>query len=70
MTQDLPDLKRRLTLMMVMSAVTAFVAVGFAVADFVFGVKWAMWGFVAFLVAGFAVQLWFVRGFARMKKGG
>lgn len=69
MTQDLPQLKRQLTIMMMISAGLALVAVGFAVAEFVYGVKWAIWGFVGFLVLGFAAQIWFIRNFIRKNRG-
>ena len=70
MTQDLSGLKRQLFVMMAISTALALVAVGFAVAEFIYGVKWAIWGFVGFLVVGFAVQIWFVRGVVRKNKGG
>jgi multisubunit Na+/H+ antiporter MnhB subunit len=69
MTQDLASLKRQLFVMMAISTVLALVAVGFAVAEFIYGVKWAIWGFVGFLVVGFAVQIWFIRGFIRKNRG-
>jgi multisubunit Na+/H+ antiporter MnhB subunit len=70
MTQDLSNLKRQLLVMMVTSSILAIIAVGFAVAEFIYGVKGAIWGFVGFLVVGFAVQIWFIRGFIRKNKGG
>ncbi len=70
MTQDLSEMKRRLGLMMAISCVFTFIAVGFAVAHFMYSVSWAIWGFVGFLAVGFAVQLWFIRGIARNNRGG
>jgi multidrug transporter EmrE-like cation transporter len=69
MTRDIASLKRQMLLMMLVSTALTFVAVGFAVAHFVYGVKWALWGFVGFLAVGFAVQMWFIRGVARTNKG-
>jgi Na+-driven multidrug efflux pump len=69
MTQDLSNLKRQLMVMMVVSTALTLVAVGFAVAHFLYGVKWALWGFIGFLAIGFAVQMWFIRGVARTNKG-
>jgi hypothetical protein len=70
MTADPVQMRQRYIRTMAASTILMFVAVGFAIADFVFGVSWALWGFIGFIAAGFAVQLWFVRGIARMNKGG
>jgi hypothetical protein len=65
---DVGHMKTRFVQMMVGDMVLMLVAVGFAVAHFVYGVDWALWGFIGFLAAAFGLQLWFVRGFARTKK--
>ena len=70
MTQDLGAMKQLLMKMVVGDAVCFLIAVGFAVAHFAYGVGWALWPFIGFLAAAFAVQLWFLRGVARMNKGG
>jgi len=69
MTDDIAGMKQRFVQMMVADLVLMVIAAGFAVAYFAKGVDWAIWGFVGFLGAAFAAQLWFVRGFARAKKG-
>jgi len=69
MTDDLSGMKRRFVTMMVADLVLMAVAAAFAVAYFAKGVDWAIWGFVGFLAAAFVAQMWFVRGFARAKKG-
>ena len=70
MSDDIAAMKQRFFQMIMGCTALMVVAVGFAVADFVFGVTWALWGFVGFLAASFGLQIWFVRGFARTKKGG
>jgi hypothetical protein len=67
---DVEKMKARFAQMLVGDLLLMLVAVGFAVAHFVYGIGWALWGFTGFLAAAFALQLWFVRGFARTKKGG
>jgi membrane protein YdbS with pleckstrin-like domain len=69
MTDDLSGMKQRFVTMMVADLVLMAVAAAFAVAYFAKGVDWAIWGFVGFLAAAFVAQMWFVRGFARAKKG-
>jgi hypothetical protein len=69
MTDDLSGLKQRFVTMMVADLILMAVAAVFAVAYFAKGVEWAIWGFVGFLAAAFVAQMWFVRGFARAKKG-
>jgi hypothetical protein len=68
-TSDPAQLKQRFVQMMIADLVLMLVAVGFAVAHFVYGVGWALWAFVGFIAAAFGAQLWFVRGFARTGKG-
>ncbi len=69
MTVDPAQMKQRFVQMMVADLILMFIAVGFAVAHFVYGVGWALWVFVGFVAAAFGVQMWFVRGFARAGKG-
>lgn len=69
MTADIATLKQRFIRMTVISTSLILAAVGFAVAHFVYGVGWALWGFVGFLALGFGAQMWFVHGFGRAKKG-
>ena len=69
MTQDLGAMKQRFMQMTVIGTMITLVAVAFAVAHFIYGVGWALWAFVGLLGLGFAVQLWFVRGIARMSRG-
>lgn len=66
---DIAGLKQRFMKMMVADLALMAIAAGFAVAYFAKGVDWAIWGFVGFLAAAFVAQMWFVRGFARAKKG-
>ena len=70
MTDDLTGMKQRFVQMTIGCTALLLVAVACAIAHFVYGVGWALWGFVGFLAASFGLQLWFVRGFARTKKGG
>jgi hypothetical protein len=70
MSLDTTEMKQRFRRMMVGDAILMVVAVGFAVAHFLYGVAWAIWGFVGFLAAAFVLQMWFVRGFARAKGQG
>ena len=70
MMDETNGLKQRFVQMAAGCTALMSIAVAFATADFLFGVKWALWGFVGFLTAAFALQIWFVRGFARIKKGG
>jgi len=67
---DVQKMKARFSRMLVGDLILILVALGFAIAHFVYGVSWALWGFTGFLAAAFALQVWFVRGFARTKKGG
>ena len=66
---DIASLKQRFMRMIVADVVFMTVAMIFAVAYFAKDVEWAIWGFLGFLVAAFVAQMWFVRGFARAKKG-
>jgi hypothetical protein len=69
MSDNLLEMRKRFARMMAISTAISLVAVGFAIAHFVYGVGWALWVFVGLLAAGFVVQIWFVRGFARLNKG-
>jgi|GEM_PF-3250240 peptidoglycan/LPS O-acetylase OafA/YrhL len=69
MIDDIASLKQRFMRMIVADVVFMTVAMIFAVAYFAKDVEWAIWGFLGFLVAAFVAQMWFVRGFARAKKG-
>ena len=55
--------------MLAVDAVCALIAVGAAIGAFVMGMAWLQWVFVAALVAGSAVQIWFIAGFKRAKEG-
>jgi O-antigen/teichoic acid export membrane protein len=70
MSDDIAAMKQRFVQMTLSCTALLLVAVAFAVAHFVYGVGWALWGFVGFMAVSFALQVWFVRGFARTKKGG
>ena len=65
---DVETTKRNFVLMAAVSFGMMLAAAGFAVAHFVFGLGWAVWGFVGFLAAGFVAQLWFIRGLIRTNK--
>ena len=67
---DAAEMKALFSRMLVGDLVLTLIAAGFAIAHFVYGVGWAMWGFTGFLAAAFALQVWFVASFARIKKGG
>jgi hypothetical protein len=69
MIDDIAGLKQRFMRMIVADVVFMTIAMIFAVAYFAKDVEWAIWGFLGFLVAAFVAQMWFVRGFARAKKG-
>ena len=69
MIDGIAGLKQRFMRMIVADVVFMTVAMIFAVAYFAKDVEWAIWGFLGFLVAAFVAQMWFVRGFARAKKG-
>ena len=69
MTLDPAQMKHGLVRMLVTCTVLTMAAVGFAVAYFMYDVAWAIWAFVGLLAVSFGVQIWFVRGFARMNRG-
>ena len=69
MSDNLGLLKKRFIAMLVGDAVLLVLAVSFAAAHFVYGVGWALWAFMGFLVAAFGLQLWFIRGVGRSAKG-
>jgi hypothetical protein len=69
MTPDTERMKRLFLQMALLDAVLMLIAVAFAVAYFGRGVGWALYGFVGFVGAAFAVQLWFVRAITRARKG-
>ena len=69
MTPDAARLKALFLRMAVLDGVLMAIAVAFAVAHFRYGVEWALYAFVGFIAAAFAVQLWFMRAFLRAKKG-
>jgi hypothetical protein len=66
---DVEGMKQSFVRMAAVSFGTMLLAAAFAVAHFVYGVGWAVWGFVGFLAAGFAAQLWFIRGLVRTNRG-
>ncbi|HLZ76152.1 hypothetical protein [Phenylobacterium sp.] len=70
MSGDLDLMKQRFVQMILGCTALMLIAVAFAIAHFIYGVGWALWGFVGFMAVSFALQIWFVRGFARTKKGG
>ena len=69
MSDQLPELKRRFIRMAVGDALLLIAAVACAVGYFVYGLAWGLWAFIGLIAAAFALQLWFVRGFARASKG-
>ncbi len=69
MSLDPAQMKHAFVRMMVITTVLTLAAVAFAIAYFMYDVSWALWAFLGLLAAGFAVQIWFVRGFARLNKG-
>jgi len=69
MSLDPAQMKQQLTQMTLSNLILTLIAVGFAIAHFAYGIDWALWGFVGFLAMGFAVQIWFIRGFVRARKG-
>ena len=66
---DVQAMTRRFVRMAAVSVGMMMVAAAFAIAHFVYGVDWALWGFVGFLAAGFLSQIWFIRGLIRTSKG-
>ena len=69
MTPDVARMKRLFLQMALLDGVLMLAAVGFAYAYFGRGLEWALYGFMGFIAAAFAVQLWFVARVARAKKG-
>jgi len=69
MTLDLAQAKRRLVVMLALDVVLAVVAIAAAVAGEVYDIAWMTWLFVGAVLAGFAVQFWFIAGFRRANKG-
>ena len=65
---DVAAMKRNFASMAMVSVAMLLAAAGFAVAHFVYGVGWAVWGFVGFLALGFVAQIWFIRGLIRTNK--
>ena len=63
------QLKRMFLQMALLDGLLMVVAAGFAFAYFGRGVEWALYGFVGFIAAAFAVQLWFVGRVVRAKRG-
>ncbi len=66
---DIEAGKRRLMIMLGVSAVCALVAIGALVGALSFGQDWLLGVFAAGLVVGFGAQIWFIVGFGRAKKG-
>ena len=69
MSQDLEKMKGLFLRMALIDGVLMVIAVAFAVAYFANGVGWAIYGFVGFVAAAFAVQMWFMRAIHRARKG-
>jgi hypothetical protein len=67
MTVDIETIKRRRNIMMIANVVAAFVAVG-GIMLYAQGQTWAIGLVVAAVVAGFAVQMWFMAA-VRGRKG-
>jgi uncharacterized membrane-anchored protein len=67
MTLDVEAIKRRRNIMMVANVVAAFVAVG-GIMLYAQGQAWAIGLVIAAVVAGFAVQVWFMAA-VRGRKG-
>jgi hypothetical protein len=68
-TPELSKARNRLIVMLVVCTVCLVTAGGFAAGYFIYNVGWMLPAFGAALVAGFAVQIWFIAGFARPSKG-
>jgi hypothetical protein len=68
-SEDVARMKRLFLQMALLDGVLMLVAVAFAVAYFGRGVGWALYGFVGFVGAAFAVQIWFMRAITRARKG-
>ena len=69
MTDSLGSLKQRFIAMLAGDLALLLGAGACAFAYFVQNIGWALWAFLALLVAAFALQLWFIRGVARTGKG-
>ena len=69
MSNDVARMKQLFLRMALIDGALMALAVVFAVARFAYGVEWALYAFVGFVAAAFAVQLWFMRGILRAKKG-
>ena len=67
MTIDVETIKRRRNVMMIANVVAALVAVG-GIALYAQGHAWAIGVVIAAVVAGFAVQVWFMAA-VRGRKG-
>jgi len=69
MTDHLGGLRQRFIAMVVGDVALLAGAGACAFAYFVHGVGWALWAFLALLVAAFGLQLWFIGGVGRAGKG-
>jgi uncharacterized membrane protein YjjB (DUF3815 family) len=67
MSLDVVTLKRRRTVMMAVNVLAALGALAGVIGYFKYGQGWALSGFVAALVVGFAAQIWFIAGLRRPK---
>jgi|HubBroStandDraft_1064217.scaffolds.fasta_scaffold264511_3 hypothetical protein len=61
--------RRRLMITMGLTTVALVVALAAVVALLVFHLNWAVWGFVAAILAGFGSHAWLIAGVAREKPG-
>jgi hypothetical protein len=63
---DPAQMKRRRNVMMAANTIAALAAIG-AMTLYVKGETWAIAAFVAAVLAGFGVQIWFIAGLRRGK---
>jgi hypothetical protein len=66
---DVQKATRRLVAMILLNTACLVAAGVFAFGYFGRAVGWMLWAFLLSLVAGFAVQLWFIYGLGRTNKG-
>jgi hypothetical protein len=66
---DPANIKRRFKVMIVGDTIAMLAAAVLAYGYFARGVQWMLPAFVAALVGGFAVQIWFIAGLGRADKG-
>lgn len=69
MTLDIAQVRRRRTIIMVVNASAAALALALVVGWFHFGQDWAIVPFVGALLTGFGAQIWFIAGLRGSGKG-